>query len=409
MNRLPFSALRNDASGAASCKRRFEGTKGMFIPKIRKCAWLGATVFAAGLGTLVMQGQNARGNLEGERLFEKETFAGNGRTCLTCHTRETGTISPQDAQKRFLANRHDPLFAHDGSDDGRGNGVRRMLTEATVLVEIPLPPNVSLAADPQARSVVVRRGIPTTLNTPALDRVLMMDGREPDLPTQAGNAIRNHAQSTRFLKDSELLAIANFELTDRFFSSAALRDFARGGKPPALPPGRTDSEIRGRRFFDDVPPIDGKMGLCAGCHSGPMLDRTNQFLPFPLPPGSRFQTVIVSELNEAHNPVHEFIFRNKDGSTSRIKSPDPGRALITGDAQSPLGDSVNAFKIPSLWGVRRTAPYFHDNSARTLEDVMAHYAKFFEIVTRPSGGGPPQIVLTPQDQADIVAYLKLLD
>lgn len=119
--------------------------------------------------------------------------------------------------------------------------------------------------------------------------------------------------------------------------------------------------------------------------------------------------MLVSELNAANNPVREFIFRNKDGSTSRIKSPDPGRALISGDAQSPLFDSVNAFKIPSLWGVRRTAPYFHDNSARTLKDVMAHYAKFFAIVTTPAGGGPPQIVLTPQDQADIISYLKLLE
>ena len=56
--------------------------------------------------------------LEGQRLFERETFGGNGRTCLTCHSRETGTVSPEDAQRRFLKDRHDPLFVHDGSDDG---------------------------------------------------------------------------------------------------------------------------------------------------------------------------------------------------------------------------------------------------------------------------------------------------
>ena len=53
-------------------------------------------------------------------------------------------------------------------------GVTRMLTDATILVRIPLPGNVSLANDPQARSVVVRRGIPTTLNTPAFDPVLIV-------------------------------------------------------------------------------------------------------------------------------------------------------------------------------------------------------------------------------------------
>jgi cytochrome c peroxidase len=64
---------------------------------------------------------------------------------------------------------------------------------------------------------------------------------------------------------------------------------------------------------------------------------------------------------------------------------------------------VNAFKIPTLWGVRRTAPYFHDNSAKTLEDVAAHYAKFFKIVTAAN-----PLILTDQDQKDIVAYMKLL-
>ena len=53
--------------------------------------------------------------------------------------------------------------------------------------------------------------------------------------------------------------------------------------------------------------------------------------------------------------------------------------------------------------MRHTAPYFHDNSAKTLEDVAAHYANFFNIVT---GGF---VVLTEQDQKDMVAFMKLLD
>src|SRR5258705_6209716 len=85
---------------------------------------------------------------DGRRLFERETFDGNGRTCSSCHTSATGTISPADALKRFEANRRDPLFLHDGSDDGHGNGASRMLNDATVLVEIPLPSNVTLADAP---------------------------------------------------------------------------------------------------------------------------------------------------------------------------------------------------------------------------------------------------------------------
>ena len=124
-----------------------------------------------------------------------------------------------------------------------------MLTEATVLVTIPLPAGVTLADDPLARSVTVRRGIPTTLNTPALDRVLMWDGREPNLATQARNAIRNHAQATGAISDGDVQAIARFELSDGFFSSVAIREFARGGPSPLLPPGTTDSERAGTRVL----------------------------------------------------------------------------------------------------------------------------------------------------------------
>lgn len=145
-----------------------------------------------------------------------------------------------------------------------------------------------------------------------------------------------------------------------------------------------------------------------------MLNETNELLSIvaKVPVGTRFQSVRVSELNEAHNPVHEYVFTNPDNTTTRLTSPDPGRALITGvGKESGLFDQVNAFKIPTLWGASKTAPYFHDNSARTLEDLVAHYNKFFEVASDVDGPGPkpPLIVLTPEDQADIVAYMKLLN
>jgi cytochrome c peroxidase len=70
------------------------------------------------------------------------------------------------------------------------------------------------------------------------------------------------------------------------------------------------------------------------------------------------------------------------------------------------------FKIPTLWGVKDTAPYFHDNGARTLRDAVAHYKRFFNFteeedpVGSASLGG--RITLTDDDVDDIVAYLQLL-
>jgi hypothetical protein len=344
---------------------------------------------------------------DGERLFERETFGGNGRTCRTCHSDDTGTVSPQNAARRLRNNPQDPLFVHDGSDDGLGNGVTRMLRDATILMRIPLPANVRLADDLSATSVILRRGIPTTMNTPALDPVLMVDGRQPNLESQAAGAISDHAQGV-VPSAAELHNIAEFQRTSAFFSSSALQRFALGGAAPRLPKGETASEKRGRRLFEDVPPDpnDALKGICAQCHSGPLLNQTNEFAPFffgiPIPTGTRFQNVGVSELNTAGNPVRDFIF-NPGPDQVVLQSPDPGRALITGIVDDPMFVNVNAFKISPLRGIRRTAPYFHDNSAKTLDDVAAHYATFFEFVT---GGS---IALTTQDQKDMVAFMKLLD
>ena len=381
----------------------------------RATGWALATI---ALVVPILHGQDNHGqdngNTQTERnrkLFTTETFGGNGRTCDTCHRlNKSGTVSPADAQELYRKNPRDPLFLADGSDDGQGHGVNRILQDATILVQIPLPPNVSVMDDPTARSVIFARGIPTTRNTPALDPVLMLDGRDPDLPTQALHAIQRHFQVTATPSLSDLFAISQFELTEPFFSSPTLRRFAQVGSAPVLPEGTTDSEKRGRLFFIDAPVAgDGRRGACGLCHGGPMLNQTTENFRIAtnglVPAGSRFQSVGVSELNEGGNTVRTFIFRRADGTEQVVSTPDPGRALITGrtDPPPPVPSSdFNAFKIPTLWGVKDTAPYFHDNSAKTLEDVVAHYARFFLLI-------PAHIVLSDQDQRDIVAYMKLLN
>ena len=95
-------------------------------------------------------------------------------------------------------------------------------------------------------------------------------------------------------------------------------------------------------------------------------------------------------------------FRNPDGTQVTVWSPDPGRALITGVPFANGGPrflfNANAFKIPSLWGMGDGfAPYFHDNSAKTLDNAAAHYARFLPLTPAPA-------VLSHQDQQDIVAY-----
>ncbi len=82
--------------------------------------------------------------------------------------------------------------------------------------------------------------------------------------------------------------------------------------------------------------------------------------------------------------------------------PDPGRYAITKDE-----DDFGAFKTPTLREVEHTAPYMHDGSIKTLEEVVEHYDK----------GGIPNphlsekmkpLKLTDQEKADLVAFMKAL-
>ena len=240
----------------------------------------------------------------------------------------------------------------------------------------------------------------------------MYDTREPNLQLQAFNAILGHAQNTRQPTALELDLIKEFQQADpRFFSSEALRVFANGGPPPQLPAGTTESERRGRAMFDNVP-FDRATtrGICNTCHSGPMLNRFAAVNPFGFPPGGRRASIGVSERNLMGNPLYTFLVRETDGSMTTITTPDPGAMLNDPPPSAPPGVPTpprsffaNFFKIPPLWGVKDTAPYFHDNSAKTLEDVARFYAMFF--LDSPSTRG---FIFTEQDQADMVAFVKLL-
>ena len=230
----------------------------------------------------------------------------------------------------------------------------------------------------------------------------MWDGREPSLTAQALSAVLGHSQATVTPTSAELELIAGFERGTNFFSSDVLRQYAQGGAAPTWPEGTTDAEQRGRRWFaqDSAAP---RFNICGQCHGGPMANETQS--NSGLSAGKRFQTVNVSEFNALGNPTYTFKFPDpaRPGQTVTVTTPDPGRALVTGNVRD-----LNFFKIPSLWGVKNTAPYFHDNSALNLEELLDHYEKHLATFLPRNVSYPRPHVPTAEDKADIIAYLKLL-
>lgn len=362
----------------------------------------GSAGLAGSGGSAGSAGDGAVVSLDPEFLFTKEEFGGNGRTCITCHFAETGTISPAQVQALYSSDPDAPLFRPIDSDDGASDDYTQLRERATFRVTVDLPPGVTLTSDPTATSVVFRRGVPTTLNTPALDPVIMWDGRARDLKDQALGAILGHSEATITPTDEQLERIIEFEKGSAFFSSDLLRNYSQGGSAPTWPEGVTEAEQRGRRWFAQSSAAP-RFNICGQCHGGPMTNETQSNSGLPV--GKHFQTANVSEFNTLGNPSYEFTFPDprNPGRTVKVVTPDPGRALVTGDARD-----VNFFKIPTLWGVQHTAPYFHDNSARTLEELMDHYEKHLATFLSRNFRYPTPHVPTAQDKADIIAYLKLL-
>jgi cytochrome c peroxidase len=91
------------------------------------------------------------------------------------------------------------------------------------------------------------------------------------------------------------------------------------------------------------------------------------------------------------------------GVGMRSKTPDLGRYDVTKDDKDR-----GAFKTPGLRDVSKTAPYMHDGSLATLEDVVKLYNEGGE----PNKWLDPKITplgLTPEEIEDVVTFLRALD
>jgi len=351
--------------------------------------WNGAAAALAGVVFVLSVGALAAGpdtNVPrrsspelGEDLFFHETYGGNGRTCSTCHDpRNEFTISPELIQARYAVDPSHPLFRAIDSDDGHGGDYTTLLTRAVFRVTVPLHPNVRVVDDPAARTITVRRGVPAISNV-ELTAPYLQDGRAATLQEQAAGAIRDHMQPARPPAAKDLDSIAAYE-RDQFYPLRlkSLRD--TGDPVPKLPgfsvPTPSLAAQRGKASFDLH---------CLRCHDGETGDQPAQ-TEF-----TRFVSVFVSEANVPNFPMIRLAFKQPDGSFVETITPDPGRAAITGKLED-----LNAFDTPPLRGVKHTAPYFHDNSAETLGDVIEHYNSTF------------QFRIFGQEKDDLIAYLEAL-
>lgn len=247
-------------------------------------------------------------------------------------------------------------------------------------IVLPLPPNVKLADDPAATTVVVWRAVPTAVNA-GITAPYQADGRLGTLEDQALSAMQVHSEITHDPKERTLHRLAEFQR--HLFSSKRVRNLARaleaGTPPPNTDPPLTALEQQGKATFEH---------FCASCHGGPTqtVNTDARFLPVsqrgPLPGAQEFVNIFVQPprppvpffngLPAADLPTQAYVVTLPDGTQQTVVTSDPGRGLITGDIRE-----FGQFDVPTLFGVSKTAPYFHNNSVATLEQVIDQYQALF--------------------------------
>ncbi|MBZ5548585.1 MAG: hypothetical protein LAO22_11630 [Acidobacteriia bacterium] len=409
----------------------------------------------------------ARGRIA---FFQRDLrkLGGNGRSCADCHmpTQEF-QLSPAAAKarfdllqwiRRFFPKADDPLFRPVDADDFRTNGEQakdfsNLIENGLIRVTMPLPPNVKLI-DPATgqpsgetsvdlwRAVMPVRNVAITgpdnvlpiwppaarvpvggldPNGPNRQGGYQHDARFATLQEQARGALFAHAQVKTEPPVQMLDDLTAFQQT--LFSSHGVRNLAdvilSGSNIFPDPDGELNElEQHGKQVF---------IRACAQCHGGPLHPSTSTpdaTLVRPIVRYHNIQSACPRPVTvDGFTPCPDRLARNArtyqitlaNGATQTFTTDDPGRLLLTGQiADLGVLDSTN------LYGIRKTAPYFHNNSAATLEEVVDHYVALFKRAARlnPPPNLPPIIssngvdldrgFINGDEREALLAYLRKL-
>lgn len=377
----------------------------------------------------------------------------------------------------------DPLFRAIDANDFRINGAAaRDFTNLTqnglVRVTIPLPANVKLldcgatvpcpaSARPTSETVAdVWRAVPSILDVkitgpdaaapawprgPNISGGYQLDGRIDTLQNQALAALRNHAATrldppASFVDDLAAFQSAQFSSPGVKVLSDAMA--AGSGALPDPDPVLDALETTGKAVFNRAcGQCHGNLGghpsgstpIVQGTQGTPTaLARYHDILtacPRPVdtvsPPRFVFAPCSASQL--ANVRTYEITNSGVAPSGSpcggaapqpacvtRLTTSDPGRLLLTGFPDAGGRGDIQHMDIPSLRGISRTAPYFSNNTAATLEEMLEHYKQFFKrvqvqnpaapLLTTQPGASPPVIdrPFTDAEVPALLAYLRKL-
>ena len=145
--------------------------------------------------------------------------------------------------------------------------------------------------------------------------------------------------------------------------------------------------LNGNTFSNGVTAPQTIVSTCGICHDAP--NAGNHSVSAPLNIGVADAPGGNNALDTSYLPV--ITICQKPALTTCVATTDPGRALISGKFAD-----IGKFKGPILRGLAARAPYFHNGSARTLNDIVDFYDARFHIG------------FTAQEKSDLAAFLSSL-
>jgi len=259
------------------------------------------------------------------------------------------------------------------------------------------------------------RNSPTVLYS-GFNEVQFWDGRAPTLEEQAKQPLVNPVEMGQPSHDAVVKAVSAIpEYTDAFkaaFGSPAVNieriaqaiaSFERTVAPFTSPFDRflagqkdaiSDSAKRGFVLFQ------GK-ARCVTCH-----EFNNSFPYFT---DNKFHNIGVAMKGNFEQLAREAqSVPGKGAETQQAAlAHKPGVEALGRWIVTRQPKDVGAFKTPTLRNVTLTAPYMHDGSQKTLEEVMDFYNKGGEPNPNLDGGIRP-LNLTKEEIGDVIEWMKSL-
>lgn len=405
---------------------------------------------------------------QGGNLFNGETFQGNGRSCATCHIASLNfALPPSNIQSRFstVSATFDPLFVAETKpssfDAGFDFNLNTLVLTQTVQSGAPcigtLQGIITSGSGPTAATAMVLTQVSPTTYLVLGGMNPALSGTVSDSNSCSGTFASITAGSLGTIAGSSVLGL---EDPKRMRTSADTTDFPQGrglilenidGFPPTPPVFRKSPHLLNlsQRFgpfglsgsFQDLQTfatgaVTQHFPRTLARNSGgsdpdfrlPTSDelaaleafmRAQDFPPGPDPNKFNLNQFVVTAAQQ--RGFNDFfgaakcsfchagtILGGTAGFTTgvvnqTINSPGVDNLPCEG---TPCGSRV--FQVRQLFNVANLAPFFHDASAATLQDVLAFYnSSFFNDSSGASFvGGINTLAIGPTAADDIIAFLE---